>query len=293
MPWHAYRLVYRLESPMHIGWRKTGNLMQTRLYVPGRNWWGVATSHLAKWVYSGDYQTAGAFVQENLIFGYFFLTDNPRDNKPCIPHQSQNDELERRFVRSLTSTAIDASSNTATEGQLHEVEFVVPHIARDGQEAGRVFLVGHLFARAGEQVRCEANEVYVDDAPLLTMVLQQIRIGGERRYGSGQIQYYREYTVSYKPDDPSPKMFEYSLNLDGEKPQVTVSAKQPLPAHVLTDNVQAIGEIEPFQGREWHANSGPGNTLSTVRICWAPGTIVQEEVVVTICSMGIMAVNKC
>lgn len=292
MPWHAYRLVYRLESPLHIGWRKTGNLMQTRLYVPGRNWWGVATSHLAQWVYSGDYQTAGAFVQENLIFGYFFLTDNPRDNKPLIPHQSQDDEIERRFVRSLASTAIDTSSNTATEGQLHEVEFVVPHIERVGQEAGRVFLAGHLFARAGEQIRCERDEVYVGEAPLLNGVLKQIRIGGERRYGYGQMQYHHEYMVSYKPDDPFPKMFEYSLQLDGEKPQVTVSAKQPLPAHVLTDNVQAIGEIEPFLGREWHANGGPGNTLSTVRICWVPGTVVQEDIAATIFPMGILAVTR-
>jgi hypothetical protein len=106
------------------------------------------------------------------------------------------------------------------------------------------------------------------------------------------MQYHHEYMVSYKPDDPFPKMFEYSLQLDGEKPQVTVSAKQPLPAHVLTDNVQAIGEIEPFLGREWHANGGPGNTLSTVRICWVPGTVVQEDIAATIFPMGILAVTR-
>ena len=46
MTWTVYRVTWRLLAPMHIGWRKLGNMQQTRPYVTGRNLWGAFTARL-------------------------------------------------------------------------------------------------------------------------------------------------------------------------------------------------------------------------------------------------------
>ena len=82
MAWQAYRLVFRLESPLHVGWRKIGNLMQTRYYVPGRVFLGAVTTNLARWLGETNYRQTGEWVRENLRFGYFYPAENP--DKPSV-----------------------------------------------------------------------------------------------------------------------------------------------------------------------------------------------------------------
>ena len=137
MAWQAYRLVFRLENPLHVGWRKIGNLMQTRYYVPGRGFWGAVTTNLARWLGETNYRQTGEGVRENLRFGYFYPAENP--DKPLYPVQAQEstvygeDKLpeatfERCFLTSLASTAIAAEAFAGQEGSLHEVEFLSPSL---------------------------------------------------------------------------------------------------------------------------------------------------------------------
>jgi hypothetical protein len=274
MSWHAYRLVYRLESPLHVGWRKIGNLMQTRPYVAGRCWWGAVTSHLTQWLGVYDYQAVGEFVRENLIFGYFFPAEDTV--RPLFPRWVSGDirygdellpadEFERRFLSSLASTAIDYQHNTAAEGQLHEVEFVVPRT-----EKGDVFIIGHLLVREGDRIRSANSEVHVDELPLLTQVLAQVRIGGERRSGFGRLQLITDQIVQCND------IFGHALELDGERPVLRVNVANPLPAHFLVDGLDAEGEIEPLLGREWDEDTGPGRRLSIAMICWTPGSRTRQ-----------------
>ena len=48
MTWTAYRVVFKLRSPMHIGCGKVGNVQRTRPYVIGRNFWGALTMRLTR-----------------------------------------------------------------------------------------------------------------------------------------------------------------------------------------------------------------------------------------------------
>src|SRR5213082_2804295 len=72
MTWTAYRIVFRLLSPMHIGWRKVGNLQQTRPYVLGRSLWGALTARLTRISGSNDYSEIGEQVDQQLAFTYFY-----------------------------------------------------------------------------------------------------------------------------------------------------------------------------------------------------------------------------
>lgn len=287
MPWHAYRLIYRLESPLHVGWRKVGNLMQTRSYVTGRSWWGAATAHLTQWLGGRNYQPVGEFVRDNLIFGYFFLAEDPA--YPLIPRWDRGelcygsysaDEFERRFVKSLASTAIAYQHNTAAEGQLHEVEFIVPQVEGSG-----IFVVGHLLVKENTRIVCEDHDVKVDNLSLLTQVLAQARIGGERRYGFGRVrQIMAERIVQ------SDLVFGHRLNVSGEKPILEVSTGQSLSNHCLIDGLDAEGEIEPLLGREWNEDTGPGRRLSAAVVCWTPGSQAQQSSQVEIGPMGVGAI---
>ncbi|NJK52088.1 MAG: hypothetical protein HC936_03380, partial [Leptolyngbyaceae cyanobacterium SU_3_3] len=54
MNWRAYRVVFKLKSPMHIGCGKMGNVQRTRPYVTGRVFWGALTMRLTRDATSGS-----------------------------------------------------------------------------------------------------------------------------------------------------------------------------------------------------------------------------------------------
>lgn len=294
MRWHAYRLVCRLDSPLHAGWRSVGNLMQTRPYVTGRNWWGAATAHLTGWIGQYAYAAVGEFVRDNLVFGYLFPAESP--DLPLVPRWGDDGlrygplnekEFERRFLSSVASTAIDYEHNVASEGQLHEVEFLSQRTA-----SGDVLLIGYLLAREvpAQQyghvtfsVRCTPNEVYVNELPLFTRVLARVQLGGERRYGFGRI-HIRQVA-------PANDLFGHPLvSLDEDAPVVRVDAERPLPAHAQISGLRASGEIEPLLGREWHESDGPGRRLSNPVLCWSPGAVACSQTRLRVGPMGVWAV---
>lgn len=77
MTWTAYRVVFRLKSPMHIGCGKVGNVQRTRPYVTGRMFWGALTMRLTRDQHqpatrSELYQKIGGEVHQYLKFTYFY-----------------------------------------------------------------------------------------------------------------------------------------------------------------------------------------------------------------------------
>jgi hypothetical protein len=319
MTWQAYRLVYQLKSPLHVGWRKIGNLMQTRPYIPGRNWWGAATALLTQHVGTCDYESVGNLVRDNLIFSYFFLATDQDKPLPLVPgwdtskgktyygplpeNQSQEvvgetdtskgktyygplppDQFERRFLKSQAATAIDTQSNTSLEGQLYEVEYIAPYDQEASNGAATpVCVVGYLFARAGEQVVCQSNDVVVKGKPLFNQVLRRVQIGGERRYGFGTL----ELVKAIEP--PENKLFGYEWKPEGNYPVLTIGAGMRVPAHLRAEGCPSLeGKLEPLVGREWCQKKGPGQQISTVQICWSPGTPLKHESAVEVQPLGVM-----
>ncbi len=276
MTWQAYRLVFRLESPLHVGWRKIGNLMQTRSYVPGRNWWGAVTAGLTQWLGKTDYRQTGEWVQENLRIGYFFPAENIDD--PLYPVQSAGETVygqnklsepvfERRFLNSLASTAIAHEANVAEEASLHEVEFLTPSLNL-GQP---VYLVGHLFVHQDEEITTRNDDVEVRGFSLFSQVIASVQIGGERRYGFGRLTLCRSKCRQVSD------IFGYPLIQRAGQCCVTVPEQQPVLAHTRASILSLQGSMEPLVSREWTEQSGPGRQVTLLGLYYLPGSTVVSK----------------
>ncbi len=296
MNWQAYRLVFRLESPLHIGWRKIGNLMQTRYYVPGRAFWGAVTANLTRWLGGTDYRQVGDWVRSNLRFGYFFPANDP--NNPLYPTYSQGNitygrdrslteaAFEHCFLSSLASTAIAAEVFASREGSLHEVEFIIPTL-----DTGKpVYLVGHLFVRmqtdngastTSDEIvaTTENDDIKIQGHSLCQEILASLRIGGERRYGFGRL------TLCQPGCQPVDDLFEYDLN--PENLYVTIPAQKPLLAHAVVNSMNVEGSIEPLVSREWAREQGPGRRVTLLGLCYTPGSVVINDTTFAIGRYGI------
>ncbi len=306
MTWTHYLLVFRLESPLHIGWRKTGNLMQTRRYVPGKNLWAALTEALVRRAGPGHdpgaYQAVGAELKRHFRFGYLWPArgekgDDGSWTAPSAPHFPWSDPTywDYLYLDGTARTALASERRTAAEGMLHEIEFISPY-TREGQP---VYLVGDLWvknelqecvkqAQQTQQTQQACNQDLQLDISNWQEALTSLQIGGERGYGWGRLR-----LVECK-HQPQPQLswgnrWEWRVE-EGQihlSPPNTGSSEEgsiPLPAHALavdfTDSqektekaIRAEGPVEPWLGWE----RGPeGFRLPAARIMYEPGAYLSE-----------------
>jgi len=248
MSWQKYDLVFQLLAPMHIGWRKTSNLQQTRGYVTGKVLWAALTARLTREAGKGAdgnaYNEIGGLVQDKFRFTYLYpATQNDDGYKLYYPWQ---DDFDYLFLDSYSSTALNYINKSAADGLLHETEFIAPH-TRTGQQ---VYLSGSLYVK--------------DDLPASLdqwqSVLNRLQFGGERGYGWGRVQLVSE--LRGMPAEP------VGLPVNGR-----------ILAHLQADSTPAAkGLIEPLLG--WERNSGNNDTvwkLSKAVISYAPGAKVDDQ----------------
>lgn len=249
MDWIHYRVTLRLVSPLHIGWRKVGNLQQTRKYVTGRVLWAALTARLTRDLgkdKNGDYTRIGEKVNDNFRLGYFYpaildCRQSLENLRECFPWSTAN--FDYLFLDSYVSTAvsrIDASS----EGTLHETEFISP-ISRNGDP---VYLTGSVWIRdpLDEELR------YWRDS------FDRLMLGGERGYGWGHIRVCGDPTVIERRK-------EVRVSIDREKPVL---------AHANASNIddELIGVVEPLVG--WERDGGGSWRLTRdVNLAYMPGSI--------------------
>jgi len=71
-----YKLIFKAESPIHIGYKQIGNLKTTRYYIMGKQMWGAITANLTRELYgnpkSDEYKKVGDFVREHIKTTYFY-----------------------------------------------------------------------------------------------------------------------------------------------------------------------------------------------------------------------------
>lgn len=266
MSWMAYRVVFRLMSPLHVGHLKIGNLMRTRPYVPAKTLWGALTARLTRDCpdLGGFYQQIGQCVNQELAFSYFYPALNP--DHPLYPNYTAKglrygpegeddslspDEFNWRLLSSYASTALNTRQASAEEGSLHEVEYISP---RDKETGASVYLVGYVFEHQGCDLRWRE-------------VLSRLQLGGERRYGWGQVRLQQQ-------PQPETHFFGYELELNNDRPTVRLQTSQPILAHAIAQRVEARGQIELFVGRETQDARSFGKVLGRAQICWAPGAQV-------------------
>lgn len=282
MTWTAYQVSFRLRSPMHIGWRKLGNLQQSRPYVTGRTLWGALTARLTRESGGSDYQGIGEKVDNQLAFTYFYPYTVPKEDTPWSwPDQwsdfawpwSDWDKFAWTFLGSYASTAL-ANGRNAEAGSLHETEFIAPH-TREGKQ---VYLIGYIFELAGLQ-----NE---QKHPLSKWqsALGKLQLGGERGYGWGQVHCAECKTINNK------ECFDYAWLPNNNRPQFKALRDTQLLAHTYAETDSVSNRevtIEPLVGRETKGHTNFGKSISQAAICWAPGGKVTQGETFTIQPRGI------
>jgi len=278
MAWQVHEVVLHLSSPMHIGWRKVSNLQMTRPYVTGRVLWGALTATLTRYLTKNQtpkwtqYQQVGEMVNEHLRFTYFYpALESNGTYKVCWPWKDKG-AFRERFLNSYVSTAIAPTQQSASEGSLHEVEFISPRTMSTGEQ---VYLKGYFFQK--------------DHSPLpWPTALKYLQLGGERGYGWGRVE-----PVVVRKVTTGNSIFEHALevvDLDTDHPKVKVDANGHLLAHTEASCVKARGRVEALVGREWSTSMEKrGFGLRTVfcGVCFSPGSILESPTCFEIKEFGI------
>jgi len=282
MSWQAYRVIFRLLAPMHIGYRKVGNIQLTRPYVTGRVLWGALTARLTRDMLSTpqgkDYIEKGRQVNEQLAFTYFYpALEQDGDYKPFLPSVDGDEEFYYRFLFTYASTALEYDRFAAEEGSLHEVEYIGSY-TRD--EDTPVYLLGYIFAKNSGPSGWKKT-------------LKNVQLGGERSYGWGRVRLEKLENLQ-----ENIIAFGYEVDLKGDHPTITVPENCLLLAHTEAEGVSATGPIEPLVGREWENQPNPGGKvgagqcLSTAKICYIPGVKLPNEMTFIIRPYGIWQRHK-
>ncbi|MDW8069239.1 MAG: hypothetical protein RML46_10015 [Anaerolineae bacterium] len=273
-----FKVTYELRSPLHIGYHKVGNVQRTRPYIPARNLWGAVTEALtrrgfaAHGAQTGDYRAVGDWVKTHCGFGYWFIEEGQMMLTPHYKHGELKygllaaADFERRYLNVWVSTALEPAMTSAAAGTLHEVEFIAPYTS-DGTRTR----IGGLIFLDPEAQRYLGNE----DA--WRAWLDSLQVGGERRYGFGQLR-----LSQFQPETGA------GWQLNAARPRTTIRAGDPLPAHAFADGMQARGQIEPLVGRETRDDSTHfGRTLTPAQMCWAPGAILLADKTFEVTETGI------
>ncbi len=306
--WTHYKLVFRLLSPMHIGYRKVGNLMQTRSYVPGKVLWAALTARITRDYHGGsrgsEYKDIGDSVQQYFRFGY--LWPSLDGDKPYFPWE--HDDFDYLFLGSYASTALNYEQGAADEGLLHEVEFIAPYARRDhygdsrGKEQARntqhasavskVYLVGDLWVK----------ENVSDKLPNWREAVRTLQLGGERHYGWGRVRCCTDWDEKQEGSGQTVAGYHWNeQNKEQDKKEVVLTLPKDarLTAHAkAVNNGDALsgiaGPIEPLVGWERNNDDNAKNPwkLSSAVVCWAPGGRVKQEIQVQIGDNGIWKLFK-
>jgi len=287
MAWKYLPLIYRVLSPIHIGYRSVGIIDRTRYYVPSKNFWAAVTSRLTPKLYPnpkpGNYKSIGDLIQTHFRFSYFYLATAsaedlsanlrfylPKYSKRSTiflenPKKQQGDSeanVEAIFIGSYVSTGLDYARHAAMDSMLHEIEYIKPHVLDHGEILDS-YLVGGVWVNPGEMVQIDGSTILIKERP----VLNQLTVGGELGYGFGRLE-LTDVGID-------------CLGLSGwqvkEESQNDLVVYQPnkrtqILAHVKYKNGQIYkGSLEPIVGREWNDEKGAGRSVAKGFVCVAPG----------------------
>lgn len=274
MVWKHYELIFRLTAPLHVGYRKVGNLMQTRPYLSGKQLWAFLTARLTRDMGRGNdpaaYVEVGNELKEYFRFSYLYpaLLETPsvqicKREDLAIYFPWMEDKFDYYFLDSYASTAINHFVKNAEEESLHEVEFIrsFSRLRKDGVPLP-VYMVGELWIN--EETRHDWRGA-----------LKDIQVGGERRYGWGKLK-----LAGCSEIDQKEPVFEARK---GDFTHAHVVARDQEEEKILQ------GVVEPLVG--WERNNSGGAEkrwqLSRPVIAFLPGSKVLVDTIFRIGDFGI------
>ena len=277
MTWRVYELIFRLRSPMHIGWKKGGNLQITQPYATGRVFWGALTARLTRDKAHGPatdstlYQDVSQQVHQCLAYTYFYPATRSGNTYQIAWPWEDESRFRYRFLGSYASTALTYPQQSTDEGMLHEVEFISPNTVDTGEP---VFLIGYVFEKDGNSL-CWKK------------ACQRLQLGGERGYGWGAVELVSTAKIN------TGRLFDGTAEfLRNGNNQIRVKKWGRLLAHtVATGNISISGSIEPLVGREWRPNEIQsryvGQYVKFNDICFICGSVVNKELDFVIGKFGV------
>jgi hypothetical protein len=279
MSWQIYRVVFRLRSALHIGCGTVGNLQRTRPFITGRSLWGALTMRLTRDANQGrgpaadsrKYREVGQQVHELLAYTYFYPATSTGSSFSVAWPWLDERKFCQRFLRSYSSTALSYPQQTASEGMLHEIEFISCQTLDAGEP---VYLLGYLFQKDGCNVQWQR-------------ACRRLQLGGERGYGWGDVELVEH------AQQADAKLFEGKIKVDvlGERPRIFIPERGRLLAHTVARNASCEGIVEPFVGREWRSDSlqagSSGEHIEFNGACFVPGSIASQPGPFQIGNLGI------
>lgn len=275
MAWTHYRLTFRLISPLFVGFRQSGNLWETRCYVPGKALWAALTARLTRDRGLGNcgeaYVATGASVHAGFRFGY--LWPSLDGAQPYLPWK--HDDFDYQLLHSFVSTSVDAARGAALEGSLHETEYIAPR-TRTGDP---VYLVGDLWVAS-------ASSIAEDE---WRSTLACLRLGGEQKYGWGRV----ELTDCCPATEA---LGGFAVTYADDQVYLSLGRCKRIIQHAYAAGTGAVsgisGSIEPLVGRE---RTPSGYRLTPdVRIAYKPGGSVNapEGVTVAVGNHGVLMAHS-
>lgn len=301
--WECKELIYELKSPVHIGKGQTlGIIDRTRYYIPGKTMWGAVVAKIGQQFESENdhkWDSLKKFVHRNMVFTYFFVAKQKGETvyTPCYSKcglkygELTERQFETKFISSFASAGVEKVSGTASEGDLHELEFV-----KDKKKSGEsVYLKGFLLLNnqaENNHFSLKFDEgniriVYCDRGKEKKVcdLIDDLRIGGERNYGFGRVELVDPQSLNR--EQKHEKIFGVPIT-PGEK-GIDIKEQQqsdevgPLFGHLIVKQnngdshfgkLKTInGELEPLVEREW--NGSPGNTTKFGGVGLKPGSQVK------------------
>jgi hypothetical protein len=265
MSWMRYAVGLRLLSPVHIGWRKLGNLQQTRTYITGKVMWAALTARLTRDLGRGmqgeAYKDIGAKLHENFRFSYFYpaIKKGKNEKEWDMQYFWKKENFDYLFLNSYASAAIEWNNRVSEKGTLHEVEYISPR-SRTGKQ---VYVKGDIWVK----------DCIVDDLENWCVSLGRICLGGERTYGWGRVAL-----------DNDPLFLEEidTVMVDVEKGEHVV-------AHVDAESAadRLIGCIEPLVGWEYTAENC-WTLTKDVKMAYVPGSVVIDAMKMEVGRFGVL-----
>lgn len=311
--WQVYELVYQAISPVSIGFYKLGFIERTRYYIPGLSIWGAITANFTRYLMSNyidpieDYyeEIGNNLINKDILFSYFYpsLSDDLSHSfKPLIPKYTDNGlyfgeypvkRFESLFIRSFEQTAIEPKSNTAEEGSLHEIEFIVSNIEEKNNQK-KVYFLGYIFIKNG--ISYKEKEIGLDNSKDINLinVIKEIFVGKDRGYGFGRL-----ILSSCRRINLDENLFGYyKLDVSSEESiKIKIENNAPIPAHLaFRSDISIKGDVEPLVVRRWEFSKnasrkyGAGQKICNIGVYWVPGSILEskEEITFKISEFGIL-----
>jgi len=130
-----YKLVFKQNQPVHIGWFKWGVIKETALFIPGQTMWGAL---VYAYILQKQLKSEGEIEEVKNKFEIltnFFPTFDRQGNDFLEPKyengefylgEFSEEKFRFLFVDSILQTAIEPILRKAKDESLHELDFILP-----------------------------------------------------------------------------------------------------------------------------------------------------------------------